>query len=57
MEALKRLLRARNDVNKIRENIPNSKSNLLAIESLLKAEKGINDSIFHIKGEELEKSY
>jgi len=48
-----RLLRARKDLVKVRESIPNSRANLSTVDSLTKAEVEVNHAIFYANGEQL----
>ena len=47
MTVYDRLTRAKDDVIKIKESVPNSKANKMELDSLLKAEVAINDVLFH----------
>ncbi len=51
-----RLLRAREDLIKVKESIPNSRANLSTISSLTKAEVEVSCAIFYATKEQLNTS-
>lgn len=56
MTVCDRLRRAKKDVISVRETIPNTRENRMALDGLLKAEVAINDVLFYSEKEHLEMS-